>query len=121
MTGLLDRYTAGKRKRRVNSSSESYPTPVHTAEPSLSATDGQPVTDGSSGDQTIIIPRSPELEPTGGAELNGAGRLESNEGDPAPRALQVIHPLDRGEEQPSKLKYMWSGLPKPHRPDQVIT
>ena len=44
MTGLLDHYAARKRKRQVISSSESDLTPVHTAEPSLPATDGQPVT-----------------------------------------------------------------------------
>ena len=103
------------------SSSKSDPTPVQTVGPSLPTIDGQPVTDGSLGDQAIIIPCSLELEPIGGAEPDGASRSESNEGDPAPRALQVIPPSDRGEEQPSKLKYMRSGLPKPNRPDQVIT
>ena len=103
------------------SSSESDPAPVHTSEPSLPATDGQPVTDGSSGDQAFIIPCPPELEPTDGAELDGAGQSKLNEGDPTPRALQVIPPLDRGEEQPSKSKYMRSGLPRPHRLEQVIT
>ena len=101
MMGLLDRYAVRKRKRQVISNSESDPTPVHTAELSLPATDGQPVTDGSSGDQAIIIPCSPELEPTGGAELDGAGQSKSNDGDPTPRALQVIPPLDRGDEQPA--------------------
>ena len=84
MTGLLDCLAARKRKRQVIYSSESYPVPVHTVEPSLQATDGQLVTDGSSGDQAIIIPCSLELEPIGGAELDGAGRSELNEGDPAP-------------------------------------
>ena len=121
MTGLLDRYAARKRKRQVISNNKSDPALVHTVESSLPATDGQFVTDRSSGDQAIIIPCSPELELTGGAEPDGAGRSESNEGDPAPRALQVIPPLDRGEEQPSKSKYMRSGLPKPNRSDQVIT
>ena len=121
MTGLLDRYAARKKKRQVVSSSESDPAPVQSAGPSLPATDGQPVTDGSSGDLAIIIPCSPELEPTGEAEPDGAGWSESNEGDPAPLALQVIPPLDRGEEQPSKSKHKRSGLPRPHRPDQVIT
>ena len=50
MTGLLDRYAARKRKRQVVSSSESDPAPVQTVGPSLPATNGQPVTDGSSGD-----------------------------------------------------------------------
>ena len=121
MTGLLDRYAARKRKRQVISSSELDPAPVHTAEPSLPAIDGQSVTNESSGDQAIIIPFSPKLDPTGGAELDGADRSELNEGDPAPRALQVIPPLDRGEEQPSRSKYMRSGVPRPYRPDQVIT
>ena len=73
MTGLLDRYVACKRKRQVVSSSESDPTPVQTVGPSLPTTDGQPVTDGSSGDHAIIIPCSPELEPTGGADPDEAG------------------------------------------------
>ena len=72
MTRLLDRYAACKRKRQVVSNSESDPAPVHSAGPSLPATDGQP-TFGSSGDQAIIIPCSPELEPAGGAEPDGAG------------------------------------------------
>ena len=99
------------------SSNESDPAPVHTAEPSLPAIDGQPVTNESSGDQAIIIPCSPELEPIGGAKLNRAGRSKSNEGDPAPRALQVIPPLDGGEQQPSISKYMRSGVPRPHWPN----
>ena len=121
MTGLLVLYAARKRKRQVVSSNELDPAPVHNAGPSLAATDGQLVTDGSSGDQAIIIPCSPELEPTGGAGPDGAGWSESNEGDPAPLALQVIPPLDQGEKQPSKSKHTRSRLPRPHRPDQVIT
>ena len=76
MTGLLDLYAARKRKRQVISSSESDPALVHTAGPSLPTTDGQPITDGSSGDQTIIIPCSPELEPTSGAKPDRVGRSE---------------------------------------------
>ena len=90
-------------------------------EPSQPAGDDQPAADGSSGDRAITISGSPELGPTGGVEPDGASRSESNEGDPAPQALQVIPPSDRGEEPPSKSKYMRSGLPKPNRPDQVIT
>ena len=121
MTRLLDCYVAHKRKRQVVSNSELDPAPVQTVGPSLPTTDGQPVTDGSSGDQEIIIPCSPKLELTGGAEPDGVGRSQSNEGDPAPRALQVIPPSARGEEQLSKSKYMRSGLLKPNRPNQVIT
>ena len=87
MTGLLDCYAARKRKRQVVSSSESDPTLIQIVGPSLPTIDDQPVTDGSSWDQAIIIPCSPELEPIGGAEPDGAVRSESNEGDPAPRAL----------------------------------
>ena len=115
MTGLLDRYAARKRKRQVVSSSELDLAPVHSAGPSLPTTDGQPVTDGSSGDQATIIPCSLELEPVGGAESDGADQSESNEGDPASLALQVIPPLYQGEEHPSKSKHTRSGLPRPHR------
>ena len=121
MTGLLDCYAARKRKRQVVSSSESDPAPVHSVGSSLSATNGQPVTHGCSGDQAIIIPCSPELKPAGGAEPDGADQSESNEGDPAPLALQVIPPLDRGDEHPSKSKHTRSRLLRPHRPNQVIT
>ena len=121
MAGLLDRYAIHKRKRQVSSSGESDAAPVPSAGPSEPAADGQPATDESSRDRAISIPGSPELGPTGGSKPDGAGRSESNEGDPAPRALQVIQPLDRGEEQPSKSKYMQSGLLKPNRIDQVIT
>ena len=65
MMGFLDRYAARKRKRQVISSSESDPSPIQTAGPSLPATDGQPAADESSGDRAITIPFSPELGPTG--------------------------------------------------------
>ena len=87
MTGLLDRYDARKRKQQVISSDESDAAPVQTAEPSQSAADDQPATDGSSGDQAIIIPCSPELGPTGRMELDGACRSESNKDGSAPTAL----------------------------------
>ena len=74
-----------------------------------------------SGDQAIIIPCSPKLGPIGRTEPSRAARSESNKDDPASGALQVIPPSDRAEEQPSKSKYIQSGLPRPHRPDQVIT
>ena len=65
MTGLLDRYAARKRRRQVISSGKSDTTPVQTAGLSLPAANGQPTADGSSGDQAIIIPCSPELGPIG--------------------------------------------------------
>ena len=121
MAGLLDRYTARKRKRQVSSSGESDAIPVQFAEPSQPAADGEPAADGSSGDQAITIPGSLELRPIVGPEPDGAGRSESNEGHQAPRALQVIPSSDRGEEPPSRSEYMRSGMPRPKRPDQVIT
>ena len=121
ITGLLDRYTARKRKWQVISSSESDPAPVQTVGPSLQATDDQPAADESSGDQAIIIPCFFELGPTGRTELDEAGRSELNENGLAPTALQVIPPSDGAEEQPSRSEYTRSGLPRPHRPDQVIT
>ena len=121
MTRLLDLYAARKRKRQVISSGESDTAHVQTKGPSLLAADSQPAADKSSGDQAIIILYSPELGPTGRTEPEGADRSESNEDDPAPTALQVILASDLAEEQPSRSEYMRSGLPKPHRPDQMIT
>ena len=103
------------------SSGESDTAPVQTAEANQLAADGQPIVDGSSGDQAIIIPWSPELWPTGQTEPDRAARSESNEDDPAPSALQVIPPSNLAEEQPSRSKYMRFRLPRPHRSDQVIT
>ena len=84
MTRLLDRYAARKRKRQMVSSSELDPAPVQTVGLSLPATNGHLVIDESLGDHAIIIPCTPELEPTGRAEPDGAGRSKSNEGDLAP-------------------------------------
>ena len=88
-TRLFDCYAAHKRKRQVSSSGESDTTPVQSVESSEPAGD-EPAADGSSGDREITIPGSPELGLTGGAEPDGVGRSESNEGDPAPQVLQVI-------------------------------
>ena len=120
-TGLPDRYAARKRKRQVSSSGESDAAPVQSVESSQPAGDDQPAADGSLGDRAITIIGSLELGPTGGAEPDGAGRSESNEGDPAPQALQVIPPSDRGEEPPRKSKHIRSGLPKSSWLAQVIT
>ena len=103
------------------SSGELDTAPVQTAGPSQPTTDGQLTADGSSWDQTIIIPCSLELGPTGRTEPGRVGRSESNEDEPVPSALQVIPPSDWAYEQPSRSKYMRSGLPRPHLPDQVIT
>ena len=108
--GLLDRYAARKRKQQVSSSGESDAAPVPSKD--------QPATYGSSGDRAITIPGSPELGPTIGSEPE---RSESNEDDPAPRSLQIIPPSDQGEGSQSKPGFMLSGLPKPKRPNQVIT
>ena len=120
-TGLLDRYAARKRKRQVSSSEESGVVPVRFAELSQLASDDQPVADGSSRDRAITIPDSPELWPTGESEPDGAGKSESNVGDPALRALQVILPSDQGEKRPSKSKFTRSGFPKPTRSVEVLT
>ena len=88
------------------SSDESDVAPVQKAELNQQATDNQPVADGSSGDQAIIIPCSPELGPTGLKESNGVGRSESNKDGSAPTALQVIPPSNQAKEQPRRSKYM---------------
>ena len=105
----------------MSSSGDSNATPVQYVELSQPASDDLPAADGSSGDRDITIPGSPELGPPGREKPDEAGRSESNEGDPAPQALQVILPSDRGEEPPRKSKHMHSRLPKPSCPDQVIT
>ena len=119
--GLFDRYAARKRKRRVSSSEESDVVPIQSAELSQPTFDDQPAADGSSGDRAITIPGSLELGPSGESEKDGAGQPESNVGDPAPRALQVILPSDQGEKRPSKSKFTRSGLPRPTRPIEVLT
>ena len=74
--------------------------------------------DGSLGDRAITILGSPELGPIVGP---GPDQSELNEDDPAPRALQIIPPSDQGEGSQNRLEFMRSGLPRPKRPDQVIT
>ena len=121
MTGLLDRYAARKRKLQVISSDESDAAPIHAVEPNQPTADDQPAVGGSSGDQAIVIPCFLELGPIGRTEPDGAGRSKSNEDGSAPTALQVIPPSNQADEQPGRLKYMRSGLPRPSRLDQVIT
>ena len=45
----------------------------------------------------------------------------ANEADPGPSALQVIPHSDRAEGQPSRSKFMRSGLPRPTLLDRIIT
>ena len=115
MTGLLDRYAACKRKRQLSSGSESDIAPAQTKGPS------QPATEGGSEVQAIIIPGSPESEPTNQTELAGVARIKSKEADPVSSALQVIPLSDRAEGQPSRSKFILSGLPRPTLPDRIIT
>ena len=96
-------------------------TPVQPAESSQPAITDQPAADEILGDQAITIPSSPDLEPTIGPELDGTGRSGSNKGDLAPQALQVILASGQGEEPQNRSEFMWSGLPRPKRSDQVIT
>ena len=116
--GLLDRYAARKRKRQVSSSGESDVAPVPSADLGQPVTKDQSPADGSSGDRAITIPGSLELEPSIGLEQD---QSESNEDDPAPRALQIIPPSYPGEGSQSRSEFMRSGLPKPKQPDHVIT
>ena len=46
--------------------------------------------------QAIVIPGSPEPWVADQAEPAGVARTESQETDPAPSALQIIHPSDEG-------------------------
>ena len=115
--GLFDRYAARKRKRQVSSSGESDATPVQYADLSQPTSKDQSAADGSSGDRVITIPGSPELGQTVGPRLD---QSESNEDNPAPRALQIIPPSDQREGSQNISEFMRSGLPRPKWPDQVI-
>ena len=68
ITGLLDHYVTRKRKWQVISIGESDTVPILTTGPSQSVANGQPAANGSSGDQAIVIPYSPELGRTGRTE-----------------------------------------------------
>ena len=115
MTGLLNRYIARKRKRQLSSGSESDIAPAQTAGPS------QPAVEGGSKVQAIIIPDFPKSGPADQTESARVARMESKEADPIPSVLHVIPPSNRAEGQPSRSKFMRSGLSKPKLPDQIIT
>ena len=115
MTGLLDRYAVRKRKWQLSSGSEFDITPAQTTGHS------QPSVEGGSKGQAIIIPGSPESGPTDQSQPAGVALLESKEADPVPSELQVIPHSDRDEGQPSRLKFMRSGLPRPTLPKRIIS
>ena len=71
--------------------------------------------------QAIIISSSPESRPTYQMEPAGVAQIESKEVDLAPGALQVIPLSYRDEGQPSILKFIRFGLPRPTLPEQIIT
>ena len=71
--------------------------------------------------QAIIIPGSPESGPTNQTEPARVARIESKEADPVPSALPVIPPFYRDEGQPSRSKFMRSGLPRPTLSERIIT
>ena len=113
MTGLLDRYAARKRKRQLSSSSEFDP--AQTTGPSQSAAER------GSEMQAIVIPGSPKPVPTYQIEPAGVDRIESQDADPIPSALQVIPHSDRDGGQPSRSKFTRFGLPRPLLSERVIT
>ena len=115
MIGLLDRYATRKRKRQLSSGSESNIAPAQAEGPS------QPVAEGGSEVQAIIITSSPELGPTYQTGLTGVARIESKDADPVPSALQVIPPSDWDEGKPSRSKFMRSGLVRPTLSKRIIT
>ena len=69
----------------------------------------------------IIIPGSPKSGPADQTEPAGVARVESKETDPVSSALQVIPSSDRDEGQPSRSKFMRSGLLRPTLPKRIIT
>ena len=115
MTGMLDRYVIRKRKRQLSSESESDIAPAQAAGPS------QPAVEGGSEVQAIIIPGSPESGPPNQTEPTRDSQTESKKADLVLSVLQVIPPSDRAEGQPSRSKFMRSGLPRPTFTKQIIT
>ena len=115
MTGLLDSYAARKRKQQLSSGSESDIGPSQAAGPS------QPAAEGGLEVQAIIIPGSPESGPIDQTEPAGVAWIESKEANLVPSALQVIPLFDRVEGQPSRSKFMRSGLPRPTLSERIIT
>ena len=115
MTGLLDRYATRKRKRQLSSDGESNTAPAQTMGPS------QPAAEGGLEVQAIIIPGSPESGPIDQTEPVGVARIESKEADLVLSAFQVIPHSDRAEGQPSRSKFMRSGLPRAILSDRIIT
>ena len=81
-------------------------------------TEDQSAADDSSGDRAITIPGSLKLGPIVGPRPD---QSELNEDDLAPRALQIIPPSDQGEGSQNRSEFMRSNLPRPKRPNQVIT
>ena len=69
----------------------------------------------------IIIPGSPESGPIDQTELVGVAGLESKEADPILSAPHVIPPSDQDESQPSRSKFMRSGLQRPTLTERMIT
>ena len=115
MTGLLDIYAARKRKLQLSSGSESDKSPAQAVGPS------QPAAEGGLEVHAIIIHGSLESGPPDQTKPAGDARIESKEAYPIPRALQVIPPSDRAEGQPSRSKFMLSGLPRPIFTKRIIT
>ena len=81
----------------------------------------QPAVEGGSERQAIVIPSSPESGPTDQTDPVRVARLESKEVDPISSALQVIPHSDQDEDQPSRSKFMRSGLPRATLPERIIT
>ena len=91
MTGLIDPYAARKRKRQLSLDGESDTVPAQAAGPN------QHAVEGGSKVQAIVIPGSPEPEPTDPTDLGGVARTEPKKAGLVSIALQVIPPSDRVE------------------------
>ena len=104
MTGLLDRYTARKRKRQVSSSSESNPTQA--------AGSNQLAAEGGSEMQAIVIPVSPEPGATDQTEPTGVAQTESKEADQVPMLFRYFTLLMRVD--PAGRSSCGSGYLGPH-------
>ena len=115
MTGLLDRYVARKRKRQESFDRGPDVVPIQAKGPSRSASEG------GSEVQAIVIPGSPEMEPSNWPGSEDVAQAESREAGPVPVALQVVPPFDRAEGQPSRFKFTRTGLLRLSLLDRILT
>ena len=110
MTGLVDSYTAGKRKRQEDAERE-----TGRAEGS-----NRLLTDGGSEMQAIVIPVSLETCSNVQSSIEEIARGEPRESTPIPPVLQVVLPPSQSESCPGNAKLVLSGRKRPLLPNHIL-